>query len=240
MKIISISGLDGSGKSTQVELLKKYLESQNKKVVYFHAVQFSLPQATKTFFKKHCLICKLLGRCKVDTKPKQAKGVTKANWLQIQLRKFALRIDLIRFKSYLKKLEKQDYDYLVSDRYFYDNIININYLSLTCHPKLVSGSRNRKSGALKFGIPDPAKGRARQVRNDRNFKRVPRPDNAFYLKTDPQQIMLRDRVPEQGLEYLETKKELFDKFTPVFKLKIIDGNQSKEAIFEEIKKEIGH
>jgi len=28
MKIITISGLDGSGKSTQVEMLKNYLESQ--------------------------------------------------------------------------------------------------------------------------------------------------------------------------------------------------------------------
>ena len=38
-------------------------------------------------------------------------------------------IDLMRFKKLLKKLEKEGFDYLVSDRYFYDSLINIAYLS---------------------------------------------------------------------------------------------------------------
>ncbi|HLN19060.1 MAG TPA: hypothetical protein VK255_02730, partial [Patescibacteria group bacterium] len=37
MNIITISGLDGSGKSTQIDMLKSFLESQGKKVFYFHA-----------------------------------------------------------------------------------------------------------------------------------------------------------------------------------------------------------
>jgi thymidylate kinase len=128
MNIVSVSGLDGSGKSTQIELLKNYLESQNKKVYYFHAIEFSLANKITEFKSKYCLICKITGKCKLPSK-KETISVTKANTLQILLRKIFLKIDLCRFKKLLKKLEQENFDYLLSDRYFYDSLINIEYLS---------------------------------------------------------------------------------------------------------------
>lgn len=203
MKIISISGLDGSGKSTQIQLLKEQLEKQGKKVFYFHAIAFSFPRKIKEFKNEYCLICRFTNACKKNNST-QEKSVTSATWLQIQLRKIALTIDIFRFKSFVKKLSKEGYDYLLSDRYFYDSIINIAYLEA-------------KSQKLK----------AKSC--------IPRPDFAFYLNADPESIMQRDRTPDQGLDYLNKKKDLLNQAATVWNLKIINGNRNKEEIFEEIK-----
>ena len=123
LKLITISGLDGSGKSTQIEMLGNYLKLQRKSFYYFHSVEYSVAN-----------IC----RRRTST---NEKSVTKANWLQIQLRKIAMCIDIFRFRRLLGKLKV---DYIISDRYFYDSAVNINFLS----------GKNRKLYSEKF-IPKP-------------------------------------------------------------------------------------
>jgi len=185
LKIISISGIDGSGKSTQIQTLKNYLKTQGKRVFYFHAVQFGIANKIKSGGGK--------------------KSVTRASWFQVQLRKIALKIDLIRFKKLRNKLRNSRYDYILSDRYFYDTIVNIDYLS-----------------DLK--------------NNFRKISGIIKPDLAIYLKVAPEIIMQRTRIPDQGLEYLKEKNKLYDKHAGIWNFKVIDGNQEKEIIFEEIKK----
>lgn len=200
MKIISISGLDGSGKSTQIEMLKSYLESQGQKIFYFHAIQFGLANILKKQYYKllHMQRFVVLNNLK-------EKSVVKANRLQIIGRRIFLLIDLLRFKMLRSKLRNAGYDYILSDRYFYDSAINIKYLA----------------------------------KSDKKLpcdKLISKPELAIYLETSPENIMQRERKPDQGLEYLQTKKILYDKMAPFWNLKVIDGNRLPEEVFSNIKR----
>lgn len=221
-RIITISGLDGSGKSTQVELLKKYLESQGRRVFYFHAVKFGIVQKINDFRKKYCPLYKLTHK----DKPEAEKSVIRANWIQIQLRKIAFSIDLCRFEKLIKKLEKEGYDYLVSDRYFHDNVVNIEYLKKQCHCE-----RSEAISKINNGIATSPSA----SRNDNIIK----PDLSIYIQTTPEIIMQRDRIPDQGIEYLKKKKELYDAKIGEWNLIVIDGNKDKAVILSEIKSCLG-
>ncbi len=202
MKLITISGLDGSGKSTQIAMLRQELERNGSKVFYFHAIEFSLANRIIEFRNKYCLICKIIGKCKV----RKEKSVTEATGLQIFLRKIFLRIDLWRFDLLRNKLRNKNYDYILSDRYFYDSVVNIEYLE--SHRGLI---------------------------NQTSMKTILAPDLAIYLQTAPEKIMSHERVPDQDMSYLEKKKALYDTHATEWNMKIIAGDREKNIIFEEIK-----
>ena len=123
MRLITISGLDGSGKSTQIKKLEKYLEGKNLKVKYFHAIEFSIANKLLSFNKNR------------SGNVRKTKAVVNANWLQIFLRKIALLVDIFRFRKYFLVLSRENtIDLLLADRYFYDQIINILYLEKKIPP----------------------------------------------------------------------------------------------------------
>jgi thymidylate kinase len=191
MEIITISGVDGSGKSTQLSMLKDRLEREGKKVFYFHAVEFSLANRLARTLKG-----------KKNFTPGSEKAAVRASWLSLQLRKIFLLLDIFRFKSLVRELERQGYGYLVSDRYFYDSVINILYLSKT---------RQDHLWLERF---------------------IPKPDRAFYMDIDAEEILRRERVPEQGPDYLESKILLFKKKTGDWNLFPVRAGQPKEAVHE--------
>lgn len=218
VKIISISGLDGSGKTTQVTILKDYLEQKGEKVLYFHAIQFSIATKINNLFKNN--------KSEKTSKDKDSgNSVSQASWFSIQLRKIFLIIDILRFKKLVKKIKNQSYTYLVTDRYFYDSIINIEYLTQKLYHKkdnvlLDSDSTKNYQTCLVIKIIE---------------KIIPHPNKAFFLSVSPEKIITRDRAPEQGLNYLKIKNSILNRRFKKWNLQKVSGEGSKEETFSLIK-----
>ena len=195
MQIITLSGVDGSGKSTQLTHLQQLLEAKGGKVAYIHAVAFSLPQAARGLFI----------RPQKEKTPSKAKA--KSGFVGVFLRKIILLIDLIRFHFFVKQLKKAGVHYLLSDRYFYDTLVNIAYLD---------GTKLNTSFA----------------RLANRF--IPKPNKAYYLRVTPEKVMERPRKPEQGLQYLKDKTILFNEAALLWSFITLDSDQPIETVAESL------
>lgn len=227
MKIITISGIDGSGKSTQLKKLQERLEEQSKNVQSFHVVTFSLInnilwKNKKRKERKHKLQQnENLDQTTIFEQP--AKAVTSGNLLTIFGRKIILLIDIIRFKFFTRRLQQRKIDYLLSDRYFYDQIINILYLSYK--KAIIQEIANPQGKKIDIKLSPLLK---------LSNKLIPKPANSFFVDVPPKIALERDRDIEQGKEYLVIKRVLYKKFLDQWDIKLIDGNNEADIIQEEI------
>ena len=128
-KIISFSGIDGSGKSTQVDKLYKYFRKSKKKVEKIH------------LFGKNNTIHSKLNRNKFSYF--FLRKIKKSNFLLMGFRiKFYVASIFFLFESwyiYLKLLFFNKNEIILIDRYFYDHFI-----------KLISNEKNKPDIFLNY------------------------------------------------------------------------------------------
>ena len=199
VQYIALTGVDGSGKSTQLEPLMSHLVQSGHKVAYFHAVEFSLANKINRFLKRE----------KVFEAGKE-RAVTEASFVSLILREKFLFIDFIRFHFWRRHLRLEGYNYILSDRSFYDSLINIEYLNLA-----------KDSALVRFGIRFLA-------------RFMPKADYPFFFSLNAPDIMTRSRIPEQGQEYLENKLILFNAKEEEWHLISLDATKAEEEIFQRI------
>lgn len=206
MKFITLSGVDGSGKSTQLQALKQSLESEGHKVFYFHAIEFSLANKISRVLQG-----------KKEFIPGAEKSVTKASAFSLFLRKQFLLIDIVRFRLLLKSLRRERYDYIISDRYFYDSVINILYLT----------HKDSSTYSYKQNMDKQHIYTEQQLLLERF---IPKPDLAFYFQITADDIMKRSRVPDQGVAYLRKKIALFEQKKEAFGMISVDASQDARIL----------
>ena len=174
------------------------LESKGIEVDVFHAISFSVATKIRDFFSGP----------KEKNKPRKAR--TSASVFSIFLRKIFILIDIIRFNLYAKRIAQKQNRAIITDRYFFDQIVNIFYLE------------NKSDISY---VPAWLQIAEMMIR---------RPERAFYIKTSPHIAIEREREIEQGVEYLERKSLLYDLFSDRFHYTVIDGDLQKEEVAQEI------
>ena len=123
-KLISFSGIDGAGKSTQIDSLRAHLTVIGMRV---HVVTFWEEIATLTRLREATGYKLFKGDKGVGTptKPVNRRDKNVQSWYMTAFRFFLYLSDAISLRLVVAKLLKSPADVVIFDRYLYDELANL-------------------------------------------------------------------------------------------------------------------
>jgi thymidylate kinase len=160
-KLLSFSGIDGAGKSTQIEALLQHLRERGHRVelntFWDDVVAFSK-------YREHLSLRVFKGEKGIGSpdRPIARRDKNVTSWYVVLLRLFLYILDALRLSRRVSRQAAKDVDFVVFDRYIYDEMANLP----------IQHWPSRLYIRLLLGI-------------------VPKPDLAFLLDADPEGAVSR-------------------------------------------------
>jgi thymidylate kinase len=160
--LITFSGLDGSGKSTQIENVRQYLAAAKLRVV---TLAFWDDAVVGKRYREN-FVHKVLGSEKgigTPEKPVQRRDKNMRAWYLSVIRHGLYFLDAVHVCEVLARARRGSPDVIIMDRYIYDELVNLplrNAFS-RCYVRAISRFVPKPELALLLDA-DPAEARARK------------------------------------------------------------------------------
>jgi len=160
-KLLSFSGIDGAGKSTQIDALLRYLDDRGHRLKLYtfwdDVVAFSS-------YREHLTLRLFKGEKGVGSpdRPIARRDKNVTSWYMVLLRLFLYIFDAFRLSAVVSRQAAKDVEFVIFDRYIYDELANLplQHWPVRLYVRLL-------------------------------LRIVPRPDLAFLLDADPENAVSR-------------------------------------------------
>lgn len=160
-RLLSFSGVDGAGKSTQIDAVFHHLQDRGQRVQLYtfwdNVVAFSK-------CRERLSLCLFRGEKGVGCpeRPIARRDKNVSSWYIVLLRLFLYLLDAVRLTTVVSRCAGKNVEFVVFDRYIYDQLANL---------------------PLQYW---PVRLYARSL-----LRITPKPDAAFLLDLDPEEAVLR-------------------------------------------------
>jgi len=215
--LISFSGLDGSGKTQLIFLLRRFLRRQGISFLYIHSISDSFANRIAKRIPSFRRIIRPKETVVTSNQEKPAPPKMKKT---ISFRSYAIRIFFLFIDALYLRLRLfyfgNNYSVIIFDRYIYDKLINLAYLR-----------RKKRLLYSNFWI-----------------RMFPRPNLPLFLHITPEDSFARKQevaLEGQDMEYFMLKYMLFEEAKVGWKLVNIDNSalsisEAKKKILSLFKK----